>query len=76
MSESVWIERAQSAEARLNTIKQATEPMLERIRNFKANFGIKERDSGEIDIDFDKFIENLGKENALALKDIIVKRYG
>ena len=53
MSESVWIERAQSAEARLNTLKQAYEPALERVRNFKANFGIRERDDGSIDVDFD-----------------------
>jgi len=76
MSESVWIERAQSAEARLNTLKQAYEPALERIRNFKTNFGIREKDDGSIDIDFDKFIENLGQENALILKSIIQKKYG
>lgn len=76
MSESVWIERAQSAEARLATLKQAYEPALERIRTFKANFGIKERDNGEIDIDFDKFTANLGKVNALVLKGIIEKQYG
>ena len=76
MSEDVWIERAQNAEAKLATLKQAHEPMLERIRAFKANFGIRERSNGEIDIDFDKFAENLGKENAIVLKDIISKRYG
>ena len=76
MSESVWIERAQSAEARLNTLKQAYEPALERVRNIKANFGIRERDDGSIDVDLYKFIEHLGSENALILKSIIQKKYG
>ena len=76
MSESVWIERAQSAEARLNTLKQAYEPALERVRNFKANFGIREKDNGEIDINYDKFIEHLGSENSMILKSIIQKKYG
>ena len=72
----MWIEKAQSCEAKLNTLKQAYEPALERIRNFKSNFGIRERDNGEIVIDYDKFIEHLGSENALILKDLIHKKYG
>jgi len=74
--DSFWVERAQSAEARLATLKQSLEPALERVRNFKANFGIRERDDGSIDIDYDKFIENLGAENALILKSLIQKKYG
>lgn len=74
--ESIWIEKAQSAEARLATMQHAYAPALERIRLFKKNFGIKERDNGEIDIDFDKFVENLGEANARMLKEIIDKRYG
>ena len=76
MSESMWIEKAQSCEAKLHTLKQSLEPALERVRNFKANFGIREKDNGEIDINYDKFIENLGQENALILKSIIQKKYG
>lgn len=74
--ESIWIQRAQSAEAKLATLSQAHESAVGRVKTFKANFGIKERDNGEIDIDFDKFVENLGKDSALVLKDIIDKRYG
>ena len=73
--ESVWIERAQSAEARLATLKQALESAVERIKVFKSNFGLKERDNGEIVIDFDKFADRLGRENALLLKAIIEKKY-
>ena len=75
MSESMWIERAQSAEARLATLKQALEPALERVKQFKANFGIRERDNGEIIIDYDKFVERLGYENSMELKRIIEEVY-
>lgn len=76
MSEDIWIERAQSAEVKLATLKQAYEPALQRVRDFKANFGIKERDNGEIDIDFEKLVENLGEEGAFALRDVINEQYG
>jgi len=75
MSESMWIERAQSAEARLATLKQAYEPALERVKEFKANFGVKERGNGEIDVDFDKFVKNIGYEAAIELKSIIDQVY-
>ncbi len=71
-----WTERAQSAEAKLATLKSTYEPLRERIRTFKSNFGLKERDNGEIEIDFDKFADRLGAENALILKEIIEKKYG
>lgn len=75
MSDDVWIERAQSAEARLKTLKQAYEPAIERIKTFKANFGIKERDNGEIQIDFAKFVGRLGLEQALVLRKLIDEHY-
>jgi len=75
MSEDVWIDRAQSAEARLSTMKQAHEAAAERIRNFKMNFGIREKDTGEIDIDFEVFVQRLGVENALTLRQIIDEVY-
>lgn len=76
MSDDVWIERAQSAEARLKTLKQAYEPALERIKTFKANFGIKERDNGEIEIDFPKFVKALGADNIAVLRTVIDEEYG
>lgn len=76
MSDDVWLERAQSAEAKLATLKQAIEPALERIKAFKANFGVKESSNGEISIDFEKFVKNLGQENALELKKVIDETYG
>ena len=70
-----WISRAQSAEARLATLKAAYEPALERVKAFKANFGIKERPDGEIVIDFEKLVDRIGVEAALELRRVIDERY-
>lgn len=70
-----WVEAAQSAQARLATMEANFRPAIERVKIFKANFGIKERSTGEIDIDYNKFVENLGKENALELKKVIEQTY-
>lgn len=70
-----WIERAQSAESKLITMKESMGAAVERVKIFKANFGIKEKSDGEIVIDFDKFVENLGEESAMELRDIITERY-
>ena len=75
MSEQMWIDRAQSAEAKLSTMKQAHEAAVERIRNFKTNFGIREKDNGEIDVDFEVFVQRLGLENAMILRQIIDEVY-
>lgn len=75
MSEQMWIERAQSAEARLKTLEDAIGPMKERIQNFKMNFGVKEGSDGSITIDFEKFAKNLGLENAMELRKVIDEVY-
>lgn len=75
MSEQMWMERAQSAEARLATLKDSMAPAIDRVKNFKTNFGIKERDNGEIVIDFVKFVERLGPENAAELRKVINEKY-
>jgi aminopeptidase N len=69
--ESMWIARAQSAEAQLTTLKEAYAPAIEKVKNFKANFGIKERFDGEIVIDFEKFVSNLGLQAAMELRKAI-----
>lgn len=75
MSEDAYRERAENAEAQLATAKAAYGPLVEKYKNFKANFGVRERSNGEIDIDFDKFVERLGLESALELRAIIDERY-
>lgn len=74
--DSHWIERAQSAEAKLKTMKGVLEQTTEHVKNFKTNFGVRERDNGEIVIDFQKFVERLGKEGATELKSVIEEKYG
>ena len=73
--ENFWISRAQSAEARLKTLENACKPALEKIKDFKANFGIRERDNGEIVIDFEKFVTRLGAGAALELRKVIDETY-
>jgi len=73
--ESMWIERAQSAEAKLVALRQAYEPALDRVREFKANFGVRERSDGTIDIDFEKLVDRLGLQSAFELRALIDARY-
>lgn len=75
MSEVMWMERAQSAEAKLATLEQAYQPALERVQHFKANFGVKESSDGTLTIDFDKLTENLGLGGCTELKAIIEEKY-
>ena len=75
MSESFWVERAQTAEAQLKTLREAQGAAIDRIRDFKANFGIRERGNGEIVIDFQKFVERLGEDDANELRKIINEKY-
>ena len=73
--ESLWIDRAQSAEARLLTMKDAYEPALERVREFKKNFGVREHSDGLITIDYDTFVGAIGADGALELRAIIDETY-
>jgi len=73
--DDTWIARAQSAEARLATLKEAYEPALERVKAFKANFGVKERADGTIVIDYEKLVAAIGPEGALELRAVIDETY-
>ncbi len=75
MNESQWIDRAQSAEAKLSTMEQNHKLSIDRVKQFKANFGVRERDNGEIDIDFQKLVERLSIGDALELRRIIDEIY-
>lgn len=75
MTADVWMERAQSAEAQLLTQKEALGGAIERIKEFKTNFGIREKQDGVIEIDFDKFVKNIGLESALELIKVIDETY-
>jgi hypothetical protein len=75
MSEQMWMERAQTAEATIMTQKESFERAITKVKEFKTAFGIREKNTGEIDIDFDKFVQALGIESALELRLIIDNHY-
>ena len=75
MDEDVWRERAQTAESKLNTAQEGYGRAIEKVQQFKSNFGIKERQDGEIVIDFDKFVDKLGLETCFMLRSIIDERH-
>lgn len=70
-----WMERAQSAETKLITMKESMGASIERVKEFKKNFGIREKQDGSLDINFDKFAENLGAEGCLELRKVIDDMY-
>jgi len=70
-----WIERAQSAEAKLQTLKDQFEPVVDRVQRFKTNFGVKEASNGEISIDYVKLVTNLGMDGAMELRKVIDETY-
>ena len=75
MGADFWQERAQNAEAVNLTLKESGAAALARIKEFKANFGIREKQGGIIEIDFDKFVKNIGQGSALELKKVIEDTY-
>lgn len=74
--ESHWIERAQSAEAREKTLRDQIDRVKETARAVCETLGAKIRSDGGAEIDFEKFVERLGPENALAVRAIIDEKYG
>jgi len=74
--ESYWIERAQSAEAKLKTLHDSMEPLKLKARAIKESLCAKEHSDGTFSIDFDKLVERLGVGACLELRAIIDARYG
>ena len=74
--ESYWIERAQSAEAKLKTLHDSMEPLKQKARTIKESLCARERTDGSFDIDFDRLVERLGVAACLELRGIIDARYG
>ena len=75
MSEDRWRERAQNAEAVNVTLKESSAAVINQYKEFKTNFGIREKQGGVIEIDFDKFVENIGFESAMELKKVIDEKH-
>ncbi len=73
--DSFLLNRAETAEAKLGTLKANIDALKDRVQQFKANFGVREKSDGSIDIDFEKMIDRLGSEASLELKSIIEDKY-
>lgn len=73
--ESYWINRAQSAEAKLQTVEDQFKPAIDRVKEFKANFGVREKSDGTLVVDYDRFAQAIGVEGALELRGIIDEKY-
>lgn len=65
-----WRDEAQSWKAKYQTLKDQTEPALERVKAFKANFGVKEKSDGSLMIDYEKLARGLGLDGWLELRRV------
>jgi hypothetical protein len=76
MSDDIWIERAQSYEAKYKTAQGQIDRLKEDARFVLDTFGARKKSDGTFDINFDQFVERLGPEQALAVRGMIDQRYG
>jgi hypothetical protein len=75
MDESQWIEKAQSLEARIGTMKEQIDPLKEKIRAIKEMLCAREVSGGGIEIDFDALVDKLGLESCMELRKAIDERW-
>ncbi len=69
--ESMWIERAQSAEATNSTLREQNDRLKADVRDAMENLCALRRSDGVIDIDFEKLAQRLSTEHALELRALI-----
>lgn len=62
--------QVQELRAQLSTCRQAMEATTRRVRDFKAAFGVRERNDGAIVIEYDVFVAALGRDAWLELRAI------
>jgi len=74
--DSQWIERAQSAEAKLRTLQDQVNRIKEDAQHILTVFGARKKSDGSFDIDFEKFVNNIGQGQAFEVKQIIEAQYG
>jgi hypothetical protein len=76
MSDSYYLERAQSAEAKYATLQNSVERIKQDARDVLECFSARKKSDGTFDIDYEKFIERLGRDACLELKKVIDEQYG
>lgn len=74
--DSIWIERAQSAEAKLKALQAQVDPLRERVRDVMAALCAREQRDGSFSIDYTAFVTKLGPDSAGDLRTIIDEKYG
>lgn len=75
MDESQWIERAQSAEAKVATLQGQIEPLKTKIREVREALCARELAGGGFEIDFDALADRLGLEGSMELRKAIDDRW-
>lgn len=74
--EAYWIEKAQSAEAKLTTYSGQVDKLKEKVRVVLKTFGAREKSDGSFDINYEEFVKQLGPEGALMVRRVIDETYG
>ncbi len=75
MSEDDLRVRAENAEGRYNALKSRIDSANEEARIVLDTFAARKRSDGSFDIDYQKFVERIGKESAMELRAIIDEVY-
>ena len=75
MSESDWRDRAMSAEAQHQTLRDQVERLKEKLRGLMETLGARERSDGTIDIDFEALVQLLPSDQALELRAVIDQQH-
>lgn len=65
-----WVERAQSAEARLSTAEAGTEILKQKLRSITETLGVKITAEG-MTVDYDLLIQGLGEGGVAELREIM-----
>ena len=73
--DSFYLDRMNSAEAKLHTAQAGNDRLKEKIRHIKEVFGAREKSDGSFEIDYQKFVDQLGRESALEVRQIIDQTY-
>ena len=71
MAEDFWIERAQTAEAKLSTMQGNVDTLKAKCRYVKDMLCARETTEGAMDIDFDALVQKLPVDQALELRAAI-----
>jgi len=73
--ENFWIDRAHTAEARYNTLEQSVSRVKEDSRTILDTFCARKKPDGTYDINYEKFIQRIGHDGAIELRQIIDEVY-